>query len=85
LPLLVGLLPLASARHAEFLHNEVPGITLTESARDRMRLAGDKGRQEGVKIAQELLSELREVAAGVYLMPPFGRFDTAAEVFSIVR
>jgi len=85
LPLLVGLLPLASARHAEFLHNEVPGITLTESVRDRMRLAGDKGRQEGVKIAQELLSELREIAAGVYVMPPFGRFDTAAEVFSIVR
>ena len=85
LKLLVGILPLASARHAEFLHNEVPGITLTESVRDRMRLAGDKGRQEGIKIAQELLAELREIVAGVYLMPPFGRFDTAAEVFSIVR
>jgi homocysteine S-methyltransferase len=85
LPLLVGILPLASARHAEFLHNEVPGITLADAVRDRMRLAGDQGRQEGIKIAQELLMELREIAAGVYLMPPFGRFDTAAEVFSVVR
>ena len=50
-----------------------------------MRLAGDKGRQEGIKIAQELLAELQEIVAGVYVMPPFGRFDTAAEVFSIVR
>jgi homocysteine S-methyltransferase len=85
LPLLVGILPLASARHAEFLHNEVPGITLADAVRDRMRLAGDQGRQEGIQIAQELLMELREIAAGVYLMPPFGRFDTAAEVFSVVR
>ena len=85
LPLLMGLLPLASARHAEFLHNEVPGITLTDAVLDRMRLAGDEGRREGIKIAQELLLELRDLAAGAYLMPPFGRFDTAAEVFSIVR
>jgi homocysteine S-methyltransferase len=85
LPLLIGLLPLASARHAEFLHNEVPGITLTDSVRDRMRLAGNQGRQEGIEVAQELLMELRDIAAGVYVMPPFGRFDTAAEVFSIVR
>ena len=85
LPLLVGILPLASARHAEFLHNEVPGITLTDAVRDRMRLAGDKGRQAGIRIAQEILSEVKDMAAGVYLMPPFGRFDTAAEVFSVVR
>jgi methionine synthase I (cobalamin-dependent)/5,10-methylenetetrahydrofolate reductase len=85
LPLLMGLLPLASARHAEFLHNEVPGITLTDAVLDRMRLAGDKGRREGIKIAQELLLELRDIAAGAYLMPPFGRFDMAAEVFSVVR
>jgi len=85
LPLLVGVLPLASARHAEFLHNEVPGITLTDAVRARMRLAGEQGRQEGIKIAQEILCAMRELAAGVYLVPAFGRFDTAAQVFSVVR
>ena len=85
LPLLVGILPLASARHADFLHNEVPGVTLTDSARDRMRLAGAQGRQEGIRIAQEILLQVRDMAAGVYLMPQFGRFDTAAEVFSVLR
>ena len=83
-PVLVGILPLQSSRHAEFLHNEVPGITLTEGARDRMRRAGAEGRREGVKMAQELLAELRPHAQGVYLMPSFGRYEVAAEVLEIL-
>jgi homocysteine S-methyltransferase len=84
-PVLVGILPLQSSRHAEFLHNEVPGITLTDEARDRMRRAGADGRREGVKLAQELLSDLRPLAQGVYLMPSFGRYEVAAEVLSILE
>jgi homocysteine S-methyltransferase len=79
-PVLVGILPLQSSKHAEFLHNEVPGITLTEDARDRMRRAGAQGRAEGVKMAQELLASLRPYAQGVYIMPSFGRYEVAAEV-----
>jgi len=79
-PVLIGILPLQSSRHAEFLHNEVPGITLTDEARDRMRRAGAEGRREGVKMAQELLAELRPYAQGVYIMPSFGRYEVAAEV-----
>ncbi|MGB8648339.1 MAG: bifunctional homocysteine S-methyltransferase/methylenetetrahydrofolate reductase [Anaerolineae bacterium] len=84
LPLLVGILPLYNTRHAEFLHNEVPGITLTDAARERMRLAGDKGRAEGLKIAGELWAELREFARGVYIMPPFNRYELVAELLSRV-
>jgi len=84
-PVLVGILPLQSAKHAEFLHNEVPGITLTDAARDRMRRAGADGRREGVKMAQELLSDLRPFAQGVYLMPSFGRYEVAAEVLEALR
>jgi 5,10-methylenetetrahydrofolate reductase len=61
-PVLIGVLPLQGHKHATFLHNEVPGITLTEDALERMRLAGANGRQEGVKMAQELLLELKELA-----------------------
>jgi methionine synthase I (cobalamin-dependent)/5,10-methylenetetrahydrofolate reductase len=85
LPVLAGLLPLASERHAEFLHNEVPGIVLTDAARERIRRAGDRGRLEGIRLAQELLLEFREFAQGVYLIPPFGRYDTAAEVLEVLR
>jgi homocysteine S-methyltransferase len=84
-PVLVGILPLQSSRHAEFLHNEVPGITLTDDARDRMRRAGADGRREGVKMAQELLAALESHAQGVYIMPSFGRYEVAAEVLEVLR
>lgn len=84
IPVMIGILPLQSSRHAEFLHNEVPGITLTDEARKRMRLAGNEGRKEGVKMGQELLQALRPYADGVYLMPSFGRYEVAAEVISIL-
>jgi methionine synthase I (cobalamin-dependent) len=82
LPVLVGLLPLASHRNAEFLHNEVPGMQVPESIRERMRKAGSgpDARKEGVAIAREMLSAVRGKVAGAYVMPPFERFELALEV-----
>src|SRR5699024_612663 len=61
LPVLVGLLPLASHRNAEFLHNEVPGMAVPDPIRRRMKEAGSgpKARAEGVKITQEILQEVK--------------------------
>ena len=84
-PVVLGLMPLQSSRHAEFLHNEVPGIRLTDTARERMRQAGSRGRGEGVKMAQELLLEARDEVHGVYIMPSFHRYEVAAEVLEVVR
>lgn len=82
LPVLVGLLPLASYRNAEFLHNEVPGMQVPDSVRERMRKAGSgpEARKEGVAIAREMLSAVRSRVAGAYVMPPFERFELALEV-----
>ena len=80
IPIVVGVLPLHSSRHAEFLHNEVPGITVPESARARMREAGERGLRAGIEMAQSLVREARRRYAGVYLMPSFGRFEVVAEV-----
>jgi homocysteine S-methyltransferase len=85
LPVLVGVLPLRTVRHAEFLHNEVPGIEIPESIRERMRRAGEKSWKEGLEIAGELVSDLRDGASGLYLIPPFGRYDVAAELIERVR
>jgi methionine synthase / methylenetetrahydrofolate reductase(NADPH) len=86
IPLLVGVLPLVSARHATFLHNEVPGIVVPRSARDRMAAAGDDGWREGLAMASDLIAELRSAgASGVYVMPQFGRYDLAAEVVETAR
>jgi methionine synthase I (cobalamin-dependent)/5,10-methylenetetrahydrofolate reductase len=80
LPLLAGILPLFGARHAAFLHNEVPGIEIPQSLRQRIEAAGETAPQEGVLIAQELLHAVKPLAQGVYLMPAFGRYDLAAAV-----
>ena len=82
LPVLVGLLPLASYRNAEFLHNEVPGMQVPESIRERMRKAGSgpAARKEGVAIAREMLGSVRHRVAGAYVMPPLERYELALEV-----
>jgi homocysteine S-methyltransferase len=82
IPVLVGILPLSSARNAEFLHKEVPGMQIPDAIRERMRKAGkgDDARREGIAIACEALDALRERVAGAYIMPPLGRFDMAAEI-----
>jgi homocysteine S-methyltransferase len=86
LPILVGVLPLVTSRHAAFLHNEVPGIEIPERTRERLATAGDGAAHEGVEMAVELVAALRkEGAAGVYLMPQFGRYDLAAEVVEAAR
>jgi methionine synthase I (cobalamin-dependent)/5,10-methylenetetrahydrofolate reductase len=85
-PLIAGLLPLQSARHATFLHNEVPGIVIPDEVHDRLRRAGDGAAREGIALAGELIARLREEdVAGIYVMPQFGRFDLAAEVVEAAR
>ncbi len=80
LPILAGVLPLASARHAAFLQQEVPGITIPQSIHQRMETAGEDGAREGIRLAVELIGQLKSLAGGVYLMPAFNRFDYAAEI-----
>jgi len=80
IPILIGILPLQSFRHAEFLHNEVPGITVPDWIRERMRDAGPDGQKVGVELAQDLLADCRSLASGVYLMPSFGRYENCLEV-----
>jgi methionine synthase / methylenetetrahydrofolate reductase(NADPH) len=88
-PVLAGVLPLVSSRHAGFLHNEVPGIEIPEPARDRMRRAGEDAEaawEVGRSMAIELVAALRAAdVAGVYVMPQFGRYDRAAEVVEAAR
>jgi methionine synthase I (cobalamin-dependent)/5,10-methylenetetrahydrofolate reductase len=86
IPILVGILPLASAKNAEFLHNEVPGMSVPESIRKRMHSAGngESGRAEGIKIAQEALLDCRPMVHGAYIMPPFNRYDMALKVLEVL-
>jgi methionine synthase / methylenetetrahydrofolate reductase(NADPH) len=80
----LGILPLQSFKHAEFLHNEVPGITIPEFVLARMYEAGANGRQAGVEMAQEILKYAHTRYAGVYLMPSFGRYELCASVLDVL-
>jgi homocysteine S-methyltransferase len=85
IPLLLGVLPLQSTRHAEFLHNEVPGITIPDATRAVLREAGEHGAEIGLRITEELLDAVGDRVAGTYVMPSFGRYEQAAELARRLR
>jgi len=85
IPVLLGCIPLYSSRHAEYLHNEVPGITIPDVVRDRMRAAGERGHEEGLLLAQELLAQARSLVQGVYLMPSYRRYDIVAQLTKMLK
>lgn len=77
IPIFLGVLPLVSSRNAEFLHNEFPGITIDEDIRKRMREAGENGASEGMAASWEIIEYAYKHFAGIYIMPPFNRYEIA--------
>jgi len=85
-PVFIGIMPLASGRNAEYLHNEVPGIQLSDEVRARMAgLEGEAGRAEGVRIAEELLDTAVRHFHGIYLITPFLNYDMTARLTAYVH
>ena len=85
IPIVAGIWPLVSVRNAEFLANEVPGVTVPEAVITRMRRAGEKSKEhavaEGIAIAREMLERVRGGVQGVQVSAPFGKVELALEVF----
>ncbi|HEX9037147.1 MAG TPA: bifunctional homocysteine S-methyltransferase/methylenetetrahydrofolate reductase [Ktedonobacterales bacterium] len=81
-PLILGMIPLHSSKHAEYLHNEVPGISIPEDVRARMRAAGERGREMGIELARDVILQARArgLIQGCYLMPSYGRYDLVADL-----
>ena len=79
---MLGLCPLASFRNAKFLHENVPGMQVPDYILQRMAEADERGegQAEGVRIAREALSAVRDRVQGAYIMPPFGRYKVAIQV-----
>lgn len=88
IPVVAGIWPLVSVRNAEFLANEVPGVTVPDDVIARMRRANARSKehaiQEGIAIAREMLERVKPMVAGVQVSAPFGKADLALEVFSDV-
>lgn len=84
-PVVIGVLPLRSHKHAEFLHHEIPGINIPEKVRERMFRAGENAAQVGIDISAEFLREIKSGVDGAYLLPPFKKYEVAVKVLEAAR
>ena len=85
IPVIAGIWPLTSLRNAEFMKNDLR-VSMPEEIMLRMAQAEtpDAARQEGIRIAQEMLESVRSMVQGVQVSAPFGRYTAAAEVIASV-
>lgn len=86
IPIFIGIMPLTSYRNAQFLHNEVPGIKLSDMALERMKnVQGEEARQEGIQMSKELLDVAMQYFKGIYLITPFNYYQMTVELAQYVR
>lgn len=79
IPVILGVLPLRTARHAWFLHNKVAGIAVPEEVQERMRAAADP-LAEGNALARDMLALARAWFAGAYIMPAFDHYKVVHDL-----
>jgi homocysteine S-methyltransferase len=84
IPVMLGIIPLRSFKHADFLHNEIPGMRIPEQVREQLRSAGKDAGKVGVELSKEFLKEAKSMVAGVYIMPPFRKYHVVDEVLSVL-
>ncbi|MBT2728971.1 bifunctional homocysteine S-methyltransferase/methylenetetrahydrofolate reductase [Bacillus sp. ISL-75] len=87
-PIYIGLMPLTSSKNAEFLHNEVPGIKIADTIRQRMAQLNDdplQAAREGIAITKSLIDAALDLFNGIYLITPFLRYELTAELALYTR
>lgn len=84
IPVMVGVIPLRSYKHADFLHNEIPGMKIPEHIRERLRVGREDAGKIGVQLAREFLREAKSMVAGAYLMPPFKKYHVVDELLEVL-
>lgn len=84
LPIIMSVIPLFSLKHARFLHNEVPGIIITDQIFSRLEKTDQKASQEGITIAIELMGQMRHYVQGAYIIPYHGHYHLASEVVDAI-
>ncbi len=84
IPVMLGIIPLRSYKHADFLHNEVPGMRIPEKFREMMRSAGPDAAKVGIGLARDFMKEAKSCVAGIYMMPPFQKYQIIDELLSVL-
>jgi methionine synthase / methylenetetrahydrofolate reductase(NADPH) len=84
-PVYIGLMPLTSSRNAEFLHNEVPGIKISQEILDIMAKFNNEplqSKKEGIAITKGLIEAAAELFNGIYIITPFMNYEMSVELSS---
>ncbi len=83
IPIIAGIWPLTSYKNAEFMNNELPGVSVPDNIMKRMKKAGSgkEAMEEGVRISVEVLENLLPNIAGAQVSAPFNRYSLALDVF----
>lgn len=82
-PLFIGIMPIASYNNALFLHNEVPGIKMSEEVLNQFKAVKDdkeKTKELSLRLSKELIDTVHEYFNGLYLITPFQRIDYSLEL-----
>jgi homocysteine S-methyltransferase len=77
---ILGIIPLRSIKHAEFLHYEVPGMVVPDWVRKKLKDANTESGIEGMNIATEFLKQAKHLVQGVYIMPPAKKYEMAINI-----
>jgi homocysteine S-methyltransferase len=86
IPIFIGIMPFTSGRNAEYLHNEVPGISLPDDVRVRMAgLEGERGRRVSIDISKELIDQVMQKFRGIYLITPFMAYEMTIELTKYIH
>ncbi|ADU51735.1 methylenetetrahydrofolate reductase [Thermaerobacter marianensis DSM 12885] len=84
-PILMGVMPLHSGRHAHYLHHQVPGISIPAPVREALDRAGDRGLEVGLELAEAVVEAARPYIAGVYVVVSYGKAEPVAEFVRRLR
>lgn len=87
-PIYIGIMPLTSYKNANFLHNEVPGIELTDKILTTMEKAKDDPEQakaESLALSKALIDVAMTYFNGIYLITPFIRYDLTVELTNYIH
>ncbi|QIA27486.1 methylenetetrahydrofolate reductase [Thermaerobacter sp. PB12/4term] len=84
-PIVMGVMPLHSGRHAHYLHHQVPGISIPARIREALDRAGERGLEVGLQLAEEVVEAARPYIAGVYVVVSYGKAEPVAEFVRRLR
>lgn len=85
--ILGGIMPLVSYKNAQFINNELPGVTIPQKYVERFHsdMTRDEAEAVGIKIAVEIINKIKNYVDGLYIVTPFNRIEMVIKVIKAAK